>query len=66
MTILQIPTTLLQKYYYGCTTGLQTTGYYSYYGHYRFRGKIPWFADEQTSEVIVIEIKPGNPLTSKK
>ena len=79
---LRIPTKLLQdtmkilRKNYGCTMAnyrsadyrsLQvTTGHYGHYGHYRFRGKIPWFADEQTSEVIVIEIKPGNPLTSKK
>ena len=49
--VLQIPTTLLQKYYKNATAILQdcrlqvTTGYYGYYSHYRLRGKAPWFAD---------------------
>ena len=54
LRILQISTTLLQKYY-GITTaplqhyGLQSLHYstchYSDYGDYGFRGKIPQFAD---------------------
>jgi hypothetical protein len=38
--------------YYSCTTGkLQvygicvTTCHYGHYNHYKFRGKVPWFAD---------------------
>ena len=42
--LLQITTEFLQPYY-SCTTGLQTVGHYSDYRDYRFRGKVPWFAD---------------------
>ena len=62
--ILQIHTRLLWKYYRNTTEVLQlyyrilqaTTGHYGQYSHYRFHGKIPWFADEVESIVSKIDM----------
>ena len=32
-----------------------TTGYYSYYGHYKLRGIVTWFADSQGKEVYELQ-----------
>jgi len=49
----KITMNILRKYY-SCTTGkLQVCGirvtmhHYGHYSHYKFRGKVPWFADVQ-------------------